>query len=455
MSLSSTRMAGCLLAVLGFLLPALPLSAQSSAEGATLPPVTWIDPDTGHRVWRLSTEPDSSGLYFNVNSFAPDKKTVVYIAQDGVHTIDLITKKTRLILPKKIPVIAVGRKTNSLYYMDRAPRDPEHPEVKKNGLFRVALDTGEVSMIAVLPPNTSDWMTNTSINADETLMAGIKEDGPPAPDSHYNITIYKSSLGPDGKPISGLLVQGSNKEEWMESRLNAHIPLTLFTINLKTGELKTVLQSTDWISHVVFSPTDPTLLMYCHEGKWQKVDRLWTIRTDGTENTLLHKRTMVNEVCGHEFWDPDGKTVWYDLQTPSGLVLWLAGYNTETKERKWYHLEQSDFSIHYNTVPDGSLFCGDGCDASRCGSADVGWIKLYHPQLRKNEGINDPSLIRTGNIRTDRLVNMARHNYALEPNVRFSPDRKLVLFTSNMFGPSYYFGVEVEKANPEEKKATP
>jgi oligogalacturonide lyase len=41
---------------------------------------------------------------------------------------------------------------------------------------------------------------------------------------------------------------------------------------------------------------------------------------------------------------------------------------------------------------------------------------------------------------------MSRHNYKLEPNVRFSPDRKMVLFTSNLLGPSYVFGVEVEKA---------
>jgi len=45
-------------------------------------------------------------------------------------------------------------------------------------------------------------------------------------------------------------------------------------------------------------------------------------------------------------------------------------------------------------------------------------------------------------------VNMSHHNYREEPNVRFSPDKKLVIFTSNMFGPSYVFGVEVAKADP-------
>ncbi len=47
---------------------------------------------------------------------------------------------------------------------------------------------------------------------------------------------------------------------------------------------------------------------------------------------------------------------------------------------------------------------------------------------------------------------MAHHNYRLEPNVRFSPDKSLVIFTSNMFGPSYVFGVETAKANVDPSK---
>ena len=53
---------------------------------------------------------------------------------------------------------------------------------------------------------------------------------------------------------------------------------------------------------------------------------------------------------------------------------------------------------------------------------------------------------------------MSHHNYREEPNVRFSPDKSLVLFTSNMFGPSYVFAAEVAKAdNPlaEDVQSTP
>jgi oligogalacturonide lyase len=53
---------------------------------------------------------------------------------------------------------------------------------------------------------------------------------------------------------------------------------------------------------------------------------------------------------------------------------------------------------------------------------------------------------------------MANHNYKLEPNERFSPDEKEIIFTSNMFGPSYVFAVDVAKAvdpSTEEVLSTP
>ena len=40
-----------------------------------------------------------------------------------------------------------------------------------------------------------------------------------------------------------------------------------------------------WIDHQQFSPTDPNLLLYAHEGTWHEVDRIWTIRTDGSASS--------------------------------------------------------------------------------------------------------------------------------------------------------------------------
>ena len=82
---------------------------------------------------------------------------------------------------------------------------------------------------------------------------------------------------------------------------------------------------------------------------------------------------------------------------------------------------------------------------------DGEWIELFRPITRppNPQNLNGPDFWQPGVFHSERLVNMAHHNYREEPNVRFSPDKSLVLFTSNMFGPSYVFGVEVKKAaNP-------
>jgi oligogalacturonide lyase len=258
-----------------------------------------------------------------------------------------------------------------------------------------------------------------------------------------------NSTRPPTQP--GFLVQAENKGQMMERRLAARIPLVLFTVNLQTGKVTELLHSTDWVNHLLFSPSDPTLLMYCHEGPWQKVDRIWMIHTDGTNNTLIHKRTMAMEIAGHEFWGLDGKTIWYDWQYPKGEDFFLASYNLETKKRQAFHMQRNEWSIHFNLTQDLDIFTGDGGDAGQVAKAPDGeWIELFHPHEIAGEGaLNEPNFWQPGVFKSEHLVNMAHHNYRLEPNVRFSPDKKIVFFTSNMFGPSYLFGVEVDKAvNP-------
>jgi oligogalacturonide lyase len=267
-----------------------------------------------------------------------------------------------------------------------------------------------------------------SINADETLAAGT----------------YEDKSGPARPPLP----KTDSKGAMMEARLASRTPLVLFTINLQNGKVTELLHSTDWVNHLLFSPTDPTLLMYCHEGPWQKVDRIWTIRTDGSQNTLIHKRTMAMEIAGHEWWGQDGKTVWYDWQYPKGEVFYVAGLNLETGKRTAYHMERNDWSIHFNSTRDLELFAGDGGDPGQVAKAPDGeWIVLLRPQKTMAPGAADEAgFWQGGAFKGERLVNMGAHNYHLEPNVRFSPDKKLVVFRTNMFGAGYVLGVEVDKA---------
>ncbi len=54
-------------------------------------------------------------------------------------------------------------------------------------------------------------------------------------------------------------------------------------------------------------------------------------------------------------------------------------------------------------------------------------------------------LIDAGYFKSERLVNLAKHDYRLEPNVTFSPDMKWIVFRSNMLGPTHVFAVEIAK----------
>ena len=122
------------LAVIASTLIQLVCLAQTK-PGDPAPPRSWVDKDTGHRVWRLSDEPNSGGFYFNINDFTPDEKQMIYTAPDGIHVLDLATRKTRLLVPNPpgaanattpvpgmLHTLVVGNKTNSIFYTSRNGR---------------------------------------------------------------------------------------------------------------------------------------------------------------------------------------------------------------------------------------------------------------------------------------------------------------------------------------------
>ncbi len=393
-------------------LTALPLIGEE-------PPASWVDPDTGHKVIRLTREPGSASLYFNQNGYTTDGR-LVYTTPQGISVLDLKTLEPKPVVQGPARIIEAGRKSPRIYY------------IKSGAAYSTNIDTGETRKIAQLPPRGSV----TTVNSDETLLAGTYIEG------------QGQDYGANRTQQTHPLDQPPDKGRMMEERLAAHLPMALFTINIESGEVKAILKSTDWLNHLLFSPTDPTLLMYCHEGPWHKVDRIWTIRTDGTQKTKIHTRTMEMEIFGHEFWSADGQTIWYDLQTPRGEDFWLAGYNLATKERTWYHLQRDEWSIHFNVTRDARLMTGDGGDEGQVARAKNGkWIYLFRPELIPNRGIEDKSFVKPGVLRAEKLVNMSKHQYRLEPNVSFSPDGKWVIFRSNMFGSAYVFAVEVASAS--------
>ena len=409
---------------------ALALSAYpggAAAAETSPPPKSWVDPETGHRVIRLTDEPGSDSFYFNYNAYTPDGKRMVFTTPGGISVLNLATLETKALVKGPAKTIIVGSKTPTLYYT-RATNDPYF-----STLWCVDLDTGESRKLADLPRRASV----VTINADETLGAGTFIEGDANAGGAYDGTPQQAP----SRMSATNLGEPANKGELMARRLAAKLPVTMFTIDLRSGKLTTLLEhSTDWLNHLQFSPTDPTLLLYCHEGSWQQVDRIWTIRTDGSKNQLVHRRTMEMEIAGHEWWGADGKTLFYQLHFPrGGRISFIASYNLATEERVWLQYNADQSSIHDNSSPDGKLYCGDGDNHSP-------WIFLFRPVMVRDRGTIGDHLIKGGYLESEKLVSMKKHNYRLEPNPSFTPDQKYIVFRSNMFGPDYAFAVEIAKA---------
>lgn len=389
----------CRFAVLGLF--CLSLFAASS-------PSQWVDPSTGHTVIQLTQEPGSASLYFHQNGYTASGDKLAITTPEGIAAINLKTRKIEPIVEGRASDLVVGRKSRTVYYF------------KDDAVYATNLDTRETRLIV----KNADLRSGSglTVNADETLLAGSYVIG------------GRAAMGEAAprNPAPAHADSYPGKEEMMERRLAAKIPMGLYTINVKTGEVKTFYRSTDWLNHVQFSPTDPTLLMFCHEGPWHKVDRIWNIRTDGTGLTLLHKRTMEMEIAGHEFWSADGKIVWFDLQTPKSKEFWLAGYILATKKEIRYRVQRDQWSVHYNVSRSGKLFSGDGGGPNSVAAPGNGqWLYLFHPDH--------------GRLKAEKLVNLAKHNYSLEPNATFTPDEKWIIFRSNMSGATQVYAVKVKK----------
>jgi oligogalacturonide lyase len=398
------------------------------------PPTEWIDPATGHRVIRLSREPGSASLYFHQNAYSPDGQKLIITTPNGLSTIHLKTRAIEQVVAGRVNVLVTGRRSGQVYYSKR--------ENNETVIYATHLDTKATKRIAALPRGNV-----ASLNADETLLLGSYIEGnTPSNYSGQQNAAQTEMKGPDGKPLTF----AEQKEVRLNQRLEQRLPMAMFTVSTTTGEIKVVHRATDWLNHLQFSPTDPQQIMFCHEGPWHKVDRIWTMRTDGTGLKKIHTRTMNMEIAGHEFFSADGKTIWYDLQTPRGEDFWLASYELATGQRTWYHLQRDEWSVHFNVSADGKLFAGDGGDDEMVAHAKDGkWIYLFRPQgIPDVAGIKAPNaqeLINPGFFKSERLVSMAKHDYRLEPNVTFTPDGKWIVFRSNMHGATHVYAVEIEK----------
>jgi oligogalacturonide lyase len=144
-------------------------------------------------------------------------------------------------------------------------------------------------------------------------------------------------------------------------------------IDLKTGEVTTVIDVDLRMGHVQTNPWVPGEIIYCHETTGDAPQRMWTVRADGTGNRPLYVETPDEWVTHETVSQPD--EVMFNImghlpylrERPTGIAV----INLRTNEMKL--LGQMEETMpgggrggfwHCNGSPDGRWAVGDNFSGS-------------------------------------------------------------------------------------------
>nr|HPR32706.1 oligogalacturonate lyase family protein [Prolixibacteraceae bacterium] len=297
-------------------LPVLETGAQNPMPDA------WIDSDTGHRIKKLVMDGGSNrSFYFHNNPFVPGDRTnpdqmIYYRTLENqppqLYALDLKTGASKkLTNQSRVSGEIVAKKGRKVYYQCR------------DSVFETTIDQAQTRLVYVFPDSLRGSIT--TLNADETLLAG-------------------AIVSPEERE---LYRKNPQKRDYFNLIYEAGLERSLFTLSVDSGELNVFYSENAWLNHIQFSPVDPHLLMYCHEGPWHKVDRIWTIDVQQGIPRLMHRRTVDREIAGHEFFSPDGQRIWFDLQIPRSETFYLSSVDVATGEVLRYGLTRNEWSVHF------------------------------------------------------------------------------------------------------------
>jgi oligogalacturonide lyase len=115
--------------------------------------------------------------------------------------------------------------------------------------------------------------------------------------------------------------------------------------------------------------------------------------------------------------------------------------------------------VHYNISRDGKLFAGDGGGPGSVANqtplpqpktlnppGNGQWIYLFMPTDAPPESIEvGGESVKVRKFAVEKLVDLSKHDYRLEPNVTITPDNKWVVFRSNIHGATHVYAVEVAR----------
>lgn len=320
------------------------------------------------------------------------------------------------------------------------------------GLWLVDMETGSAELAVKdvdpylnLQPNTGRcWFLRDRVICVADFSKGTEEELCPVPEGYdlgdISITcdgraaFLKKANPPSGEP--------STAEDVGRRMMENHAISTggsIHTLDLQTGEVRQIHQfHTAVPGHLDCSPTDPSLLRFCHEGPWHVLQRVWLLASDGTCHPIRPQER--NEAVGHEFWWPGGKAIGYKyldrrnepgpdehpLSEYCGSPVHVGIASLDGKEQ-WLSDRLERYQSHIIVSPDERWFCGEGTH-----DWFVITIARYHP---------DSTRLDFKPVATTHAPYTPAGGADI--NASFSADSRWVIYSDEIEGSKQVYAVEV------------
>lgn len=149
-------------------------------------------------------------------------------------------------------------------------------------------------------------------------------------------------------------------------------------VNLDGTDFHDVFRDTHWLGHFQFSPDDPDIAMFCHEGPWNYVQqRIWVINMKSGEVWPCFRQGE-DDCVGHEFWSRNGDIIFDNrrgghdgtISNTKNQVYAAEQAGMETPYFGFAHkdgivyrkIDMPFYCNHYFANADMSLFVGDAVE---------------------------------------------------------------------------------------------
>lgn len=385
--ISRRTFVGGLAAALGASRPAVGADKPARRVKAVSERSGYKDPQSGVEVVQLTNYKGHSHHFYFTNDGWYDGGRRLLVSSDrnnrtNLFGVDLISGDVEQLTD--LEPVPLPRELEFL----RASKNPRREEVYFwHDLDLMALDlrTKKTRVLQHIDPGWCVAMTSCTADGQHVCF-GIWEDL----SSRFRVDLLRGYVG---------------FRETFEARPRSRV----MQVAVDDGRARVLLEEKCWIGHVNTSPTQPTLLTFCHEGPWDKVDqRVWGLDSR-TGKVWKIRPTSGAETVGHEYWYADGLRIGYhgrDAQRKP-MIGRVRYDDTDRHETAFPGQTGHTFSL------DERQIVGDGGGVIRLWKYVAG--KYLPPRV------------------------LCRHDSAMRiqqahPHPRVSPDGRYVVFTSDRTG---------------------